>query len=68
MRCLKTTFHFRRLAKTGTLDGVRALAGWTTTASGRSVRFAFQLTGFRDDLAARTALDRAAVVLSAAVG
>lgn len=56
------------VAKTGTLDGVRALAGWTTTASGRSVRFAFQLTGFRDDLAARTALDRAAIVLSAVIG
>lgn len=67
-RMCGTPAAFKVVAKTGTLDGVRALAGWTTTASGRSVRFAFQLTGFRDDLAARTALDRAAVVLSAAVG
>ena len=56
----------RVMAKTGTLDGVRALAGWTTTAGGRPVRFAFLLTGYRDGLTARNALDRAAVVLSAA--
>ena len=67
-RMCGTPAAFTVVAKTGTLDGVRALAGWTTTASGRSVRFAFQLTGFRDGLAARAALDRAAVVLSAAVG
>ncbi len=67
-RMCGTPAAFTVVAKTGSLDGVRALAGWTTTASGRPVRFAFQLTGFRDDLAARTALDRAAVVLSAAVG
>ena len=67
-RMCGTPAAFTVVAKTGSLDGVRALAGWTTTASGRSVRFAFQLTGFRDGLAARAALDRAAVVLSAAVG
>lgn len=67
-RMCGTPAAFTVVAKTGTLDGVRALAGWTTSAGGRSVRFAFQLTGFRDGLAARAALDAAAVVLSAAVG
>ena len=38
----------RVAAKTGTLAGVRALAGYTTTASGRDVWFAFQLTGVQD--------------------
>ena len=53
-------------AKTGTLPGVRALAGYATTASGRKVWFAFQITGVRDGLAARNAIDRAAVVLASA--
>jgi D-alanyl-D-alanine carboxypeptidase/D-alanyl-D-alanine-endopeptidase (penicillin-binding protein 4) len=56
----------RVFAKTGTLPGVRALAGFTTTASGRSVWFSFQLTGIGNGLKARDALDAAAVVLASA--
>lgn len=56
----------RLSAKTGTLPGVRALAGYTTTASGRPVRFVFQVAGARDGNRARLALDRAAVVLAGA--
>jgi D-alanyl-D-alanine carboxypeptidase/D-alanyl-D-alanine-endopeptidase (penicillin-binding protein 4) len=56
----------RVFAKTGTLPGVRALSGFTTTASGRTVWFSFQLTGVKDGIQARNALDRAAVVLASA--
>jgi D-alanyl-D-alanine carboxypeptidase/D-alanyl-D-alanine-endopeptidase (penicillin-binding protein 4) len=56
----------RLSAKTGTLPGVRALSGYTRTASGRTVWFSFQLTGVRDGTRARNALDRAAVVLASA--
>jgi D-alanyl-D-alanine carboxypeptidase/D-alanyl-D-alanine-endopeptidase (penicillin-binding protein 4) len=65
-RMCNTAAAGRLLAKTGTLPGVRALAGFTTTVSGRSVWFSFQLTGARDGLKARNALDRAAVVLASA--
>lgn len=51
-------------AKTGTLSGVRVLAGVTTTASGREVRFAFQLSGVQDGARAMAAIDRAVVVLA----
>ena len=51
-------------AKTGTLSGVRALAGYTRTASGRQVRFAFQLRGVQDGAKALAAIDRAVVVLA----
>ena len=51
-------------AKTGTLSGVRALAGYTRTASGRQVRFAFQLRGVQDGARALAAIDRAVVALS----
>ena len=54
----------RLAAKTGTLPGIRALSGYTRTDSGRAVWFSFQLTGVRDGLAARTALDRAGALLS----
>ena len=56
----------RVFAKTGTLDTVRALSGYTTTASGRSVWFSFQLTGFSSGLKARNAIDAAVVVLASA--
>ncbi len=56
----------RLSAKTGTLPGVRSLAGYTTTASGRPVQFAFQLTGVKDGTAARDAMDAAAIVLASA--
>ena len=51
-------------AKTGTLKGVRALSGYTRTASGRTVWFSFQLTGVRDGGRALAAIDRAVVVLA----
>ncbi|MDX6196879.1 MAG: hypothetical protein QOJ79_30 [Actinomycetota bacterium] len=56
----------RVFAKTGTLPGVRALSGYTTTASGRSVWFSFQLTGISSGAKARDAIDAAAVVLASA--
>jgi serine-type D-Ala-D-Ala carboxypeptidase/endopeptidase (penicillin-binding protein 4) len=52
-------------AKTGTLSGVRTLAGETTTASGRRVRFAFQLSGVGDAAQALRAVDGAVVLLAA---
>lgn len=53
-------------AKTGTLTGVRALSGYTTTASGRTVAFSFQLSGVSSPTAALAAIDRAVVVLATA--
>ena len=54
----------RVFAKTGTLSGVRALSGYTETASGRRVHFAFQLTGVKDGGRALAAIDRAVVALA----
>jgi D-alanyl-D-alanine carboxypeptidase/D-alanyl-D-alanine-endopeptidase (penicillin-binding protein 4) len=51
-------------AKTGTLSGVRTLAGYTTTARGRVVTFAFQLSGAADGAKALRAIDRAVVLLA----
>jgi D-alanyl-D-alanine carboxypeptidase/D-alanyl-D-alanine-endopeptidase (penicillin-binding protein 4) len=51
-------------AKTGTLSGVRTLAGYTTTARGRVVTFAFQLSGASDGVQALRAIDRAVVLLA----
>jgi D-alanyl-D-alanine carboxypeptidase/D-alanyl-D-alanine-endopeptidase (penicillin-binding protein 4) len=65
-RMCNTAAVGRVFAKTGTLPGVRALSGFTTTASGRTVWFSFQLTGVKDGIQARNALDRAAVVLASA--
>ena len=56
----------RVFAKTGTLPGVRALSGYTTTASGRSVWFSFQLTSYSNAAKARDAIDAAVVVLASA--
>ena len=50
-------------AKTGTLPGVVCLAGYTTTASGRHVRFAFMLNLSDSIDAARAAIDRAVVTI-----
>jgi D-alanyl-D-alanine carboxypeptidase/D-alanyl-D-alanine-endopeptidase (penicillin-binding protein 4) len=50
-------------AKTGTLPGVVCLAGYTTTASGRHVRFSFMLNESDSILAARQAIDRAVVAI-----
>ena len=60
-----TAAEGRVAAKTGTLRGVRALAGYTTTASGRRVHFAFQLTGVESGAKALAAIDRAVVALAA---
>jgi D-alanyl-D-alanine carboxypeptidase/D-alanyl-D-alanine-endopeptidase (penicillin-binding protein 4) len=65
-RMCNTAASGRVSAKTGTLPGVRALSGYTKTASGRSVWFSFQLTGITNGLKARDALDAAAVVLASA--
>ena len=51
-------------AKTGTLSGVRTLAGYTTTARGRVVTFAIQLSGAADGAKALRAIDRAVVLLA----
>lgn len=56
----------RVMAKTGTLSGVRALAGYTRTAGGRDVWFAFQLSGVTDGARAVQAMDRAVVLLASA--
>ena len=55
-------------AKTGTLDHVRVLSGYTTTRSGRRVYFAFMLSGCSKGLACREAIDRAVVVLASYSG
>lgn len=65
-RMCGTAAEGRASAKTGTVTGVRTLAGYTTTRSGRAVRFAFQITGVSDGTRARNAMDRAVVVLAAA--
>jgi D-alanyl-D-alanine carboxypeptidase/D-alanyl-D-alanine-endopeptidase (penicillin-binding protein 4) len=65
-RMCNTAGSGRVRAKTGTLPGVRALSGYTRTASGRSVWFSFQLTGVTNGLRGRDALDAAAVVLASA--
>jgi D-alanyl-D-alanine carboxypeptidase/D-alanyl-D-alanine-endopeptidase (penicillin-binding protein 4) len=57
----------RVTAKTGSLPGVVSLAGTTTTASGRHVRFALFLSGV-DANRGRAAVDNAAVALSAFPG
>ena len=59
-----TAAEGRVSAKTGTLSGVRVLAGVTTTRSGRQVQFAFQLSGVADGTRALAAIDRAVVVLA----
>lgn len=56
----------RAAAKSGSLDETRALAGYTRTAGGALVHFAFQLQGLGSAQQANDAIDRAVVVLSAA--
>lgn len=63
-RLCGTAAEGRVSAKTGTLKGVRALAGYTRTRSGRDVWFAFQLTGVESGARALAAIDRAVVVLA----
>jgi D-alanyl-D-alanine carboxypeptidase/D-alanyl-D-alanine-endopeptidase (penicillin-binding protein 4) len=54
----------RVVAKTGTLDGVRTLSGWTRTRSGRVVTFSFLLSGIRDMTTAQDRLDAAVASLA----
>ena len=55
-------------AKTGTLNGVVTLAGYTTTASGRAAWFSFELAGVSSTAAARAAIDRAVIAVVGASG
>lgn len=52
------------VAKTGTLPGTYALTGWTTTADGKTVRFALVLGQTADGAKARSAIDACMVYLS----
>lgn len=54
----------RVFAKTGTLDTVSALTGWTASRDGHLIRFSFLLGGFTSSTQARSAIDRAVVVLA----
>ncbi len=65
-RMCGTAAEGRARAKTGSLDFVRTLAGWTSTADGHLVRFCFLLSGYQDRNSAVKAIDAATVVLSAA--
>lgn len=67
-RLCGTSAAGRVRAKTGTIAGVRVLAGYTTTASGRDVVFVFMLAGARQGAAANRAIDRAVVTLSDYLG
>jgi D-alanyl-D-alanine carboxypeptidase/D-alanyl-D-alanine-endopeptidase (penicillin-binding protein 4) len=50
-------------AKTGTLDHVTTLAGYTHTRTGRLVTFSIMLSGVRDMSAGRAAIDRAVLAM-----
>jgi D-alanyl-D-alanine carboxypeptidase/D-alanyl-D-alanine-endopeptidase (penicillin-binding protein 4) len=63
-RMCSTPASGRARAKTGTLPGAYALAGYTTTANGRQVRYAFLLNGASDSVKARAAMDKCVVYLS----
>jgi D-alanyl-D-alanine carboxypeptidase/D-alanyl-D-alanine-endopeptidase (penicillin-binding protein 4) len=65
-RLCGTAASGRAVAKTGSLDETRALAGYTRTADGRFVSFAFQLQGLPSGPRATDAIDRAVALLSAA--
>ena len=51
-------------AKTGTLPGVNALTGYTTTADGHMVRFSFLLSRVADAAKAKAAIDACVAYLS----
>lgn len=56
----------RIFAKTGSLNGTSALAGWLTAASGRTLTFAIFANDVPDGVAATAIMDRALVALAAA--
>jgi D-alanyl-D-alanine carboxypeptidase/D-alanyl-D-alanine-endopeptidase (penicillin-binding protein 4) len=63
-RLCGTSAAGRIFAKTGTHRGTVTLAGYTRTASGKRVWFAFMLSGARSIPQARKAIDHAAVALA----
>jgi D-alanyl-D-alanine carboxypeptidase/D-alanyl-D-alanine-endopeptidase (penicillin-binding protein 4) len=63
-RLCNTPAAGRAVAKTGTLPGTYALSGYTTTASGHGVRFAFVLSKASSGAKARAAIDACVAYLS----
>lgn len=55
----------KAIAKTGTLDYISTLTGWTTTADGHTVRFAILMSGTTSGTKARAAQDACVALLSA---
>jgi D-alanyl-D-alanine carboxypeptidase/D-alanyl-D-alanine-endopeptidase (penicillin-binding protein 4) len=51
-------------AKTGSLGGVNTLSGYVTTAAKEKLAFSLMLNNYRDETAARDALDAVAVQLA----
>lgn len=56
----------RIFAKTGTLNATNALAGWLTTASGKTLTFAIYANDVPEGVPATAIMDRALVALAAA--
>lgn len=67
-RFCNTAAAGRVSAKTGTLKGVRTLAGYTVTRSNRKVWFSFMLSGATNGTEARRAIDRAVVAIASYSG
>ncbi|MDB5721679.1 MAG: dacB, partial [Alphaproteobacteria bacterium] len=61
-----TVLEGRIFAKTGTLNGTNALAGWVTTASGRSLAFAFYANDVPEGVKATEAMDSALLMVAQA--
>lgn len=61
-----TTAANKVVAKTGTLDFITALAGYTTTANGRVVTFSMIGNSLKSTSAARLAMDKALVAVTSA--
>ncbi len=61
-----TTAATKVVAKTGTLDFITALAGYTSTANGRVVTFSIIGNSLKSTSAARLAMDKALVAITSA--
>ena len=61
-----TTAASKVVAKTGTLDFITALAGYTTTANGRVVTFSMIGNNLKSTSAARLAMDKALIAVTSA--
>jgi serine-type D-Ala-D-Ala carboxypeptidase/endopeptidase (penicillin-binding protein 4) len=61
-----TTAAAKVVAKTGTLDFITALAGYTSTANGRVVTFSMIGNSLKSTSAARLAMDKALVAVTSA--